>query len=49
MLWNKSDTGPLSIVVMPIICEFDGDMSSIVTAPIYVQQVFDAVKFNLRE
>ena len=30
------------------LCEFDGDMSSIVTAPIYVQQVFDAVKFNLQ-
>ena len=30
------------------LCEFDGDMSSVVTAPIYVQQVFDAVKFNLQ-
>lgn len=30
------------------LCEFDGDMSSIVTAPIYVQQVFDAVRFNLQ-
>lgn len=30
------------------LCEFDGDMKSIVTAPIYVQQVFDAVKFNLQ-
>lgn len=30
------------------LCEFDGDMSALVTAPIYVQQVFDAVKFNLQ-
>ncbi len=30
------------------LCEFDGDMSSIVTAPVYVQQVFDAVRFNLQ-
>lgn len=30
------------------LCEFDGDMTSIVTAPIYVQQVFDAVRFNLQ-
>lgn len=30
------------------LCEFDGDMSCVVTAPIYVQQVFDAVKFNLQ-
>lgn len=30
------------------LCEFDGDMSDIVTAPLYVQQVFDAVRFNLQ-
>lgn len=30
------------------LCAFDGDMNSIVTAPVYVQQVFDAVKFNLQ-
>ena len=30
------------------LCKFDGDMRSIVTAPIYVQQIFDAVRFNLQ-
>lgn len=30
------------------LCEFDGDLSCVVSAPIYVQQVFDAVKFNLQ-
>ena len=30
------------------LCTFDGDLSSVMTAPIYVQQVFDAVKFNLQ-
>ena len=30
------------------ICEFDGDMRNVVSAPIYVQQIFDAVKFNLQ-
>lgn len=30
------------------ICEFDGDLGSVVTAPIYVQQIFDAVRFNLQ-
>lgn len=30
------------------LCEFDGDMNSVCTAPIYVQQVFDAVRFNLQ-
>ncbi len=30
------------------LCTFDGDLSSVATAPIYVQQVFDAVQFNLQ-
>ena len=30
------------------LCEFDGDISSLVTEPIYVQKVFDAVLFNLQ-
>lgn len=30
------------------LCEFDGDMSCVSSAPLYVQQVFDAVKFNLQ-
>lgn len=30
------------------LCEFDGSIENIVTAPIYVQQVFDAVKFNMQ-
>ena len=30
------------------ICEFDGDMRNVVSAPIYVQQIFDAVRFNLQ-
>jgi len=29
-------------------CEFDGDMRNVVSAPIYVQQIFDAVRFNLQ-
>lgn len=30
------------------LCDFDGDMHSVSTAPIYVQQIFDAVRFNLQ-
>ena len=30
------------------LCSFDGDLDCVMTAPIYVQQVFDAVKFNLQ-
>lgn len=30
------------------LCEFDGDMTKLFTVPIYVQQVFDAVRFNLQ-
>ena len=30
------------------LCSFDGDLSHVRTTPIYVQQVFDAVKFNLQ-
>ena len=30
------------------LCNFDGDLDCVMTAPIYVQQVFDAVKFNLQ-
>ena len=30
------------------LCEFVGDISSLVTEPIYVQKVFDAVLFNLQ-
>ncbi len=30
------------------ICEFDGDLSNVVSEPIYVQKVYDAVLFNLQ-
>ena len=31
-----------------VLCEFNGDLSSVVTEPIYVQKVYDAVLFNLQ-
>lgn len=31
-----------------VICEFNGDLSNVVTEPIYVQKVYDAVLFNLQ-
>ena len=30
------------------ICEFNGDIDSLKSEPIYVQKVFDAVLFNLQ-
>ena len=30
------------------LCQFDGDMSSVTSQPIYVQKVFDAVEFHLQ-
>lgn len=30
------------------LCEFNGDLSSVCTEPIYVQKVFDAILFNLQ-
>lgn len=31
-----------------VLCEFDGDISSLKSEPIYVQKVFDAVEFHLQ-
>ena len=31
-----------------VLCEFNGDLSNVVTEPIYVQKVYDAVLFNLQ-
>ena len=31
-----------------VLCEFNGDLSSVVTEPIYVQKVYDPVLFNLQ-
>lgn len=30
------------------LCEFDGNLENVVTEPIYVQKVYDAVLFNLQ-
>ena len=31
-----------------VLCEFNGDLSNVVSEPIYVQKVYDAVLFNLQ-
>src|SRR5574344_489333 len=31
-----------------VLCEFNGDLSNVVSEPIFVQKVYDAVLFNLQ-
>ena len=31
-----------------VLCQFDGDLSNVISEPIYVQKIFDAVEFHLQ-